>query len=538
MTSISAPLFLIYLFGIAATLVAAMLAFVLARRYEWTVSRWVRIGMMIVVPPLLLAQQLLKYASLHMYADFSHWLQLIQSIATTGLLHSATVLYVVPGGLNYLSVHFVPLIYLFALPFKLFPYPQTLIVLNVAIMSSAAIPLYLLAWHRTRDRGFAILCALLLFWYPTFQYTTLYEFEMLRFSIPILFWMLYAWERQRMGWYYAFVILATLVREEVGLTVAMFGVYLFLFERRRWHGFATAMFGFGAFMGITQVVMPMFRGDGSTTHIAAQSFAGIGTTPGAVLVTLIRDPGMILTTVFRPVKLANLVMLFIPLLGLPLLAPTALLGAFAAIGVGFLSGSVEHLSYMLYYVAPAVPFIFYALIKAWPKFIAWLERQSLLRAGALRVTASATFAIIAGALTANVFFGPSPIALQFWSDRFRPAPFRTQSFRWSVYRVTDHHRAARTLIARIPEDAIVSTQQFLMPRLASKRGVMIFPQLASKDGTYRANYVLLDRTNNGLRSESPAYVAPESVDGALAVDPAWVLVVREGTYILYVRPQR
>ncbi|MDO8599646.1 MAG: DUF2079 domain-containing protein, partial [bacterium] len=303
-----------YAVGIAASLIAAVLVFELALRRGWKVPRWLLVALIVFVPIFLFTAQLLKYASLHMYADFSHWLQLLHSIAATGKPYVLSHEFIMPGTLNYFSVHFVPLIYLFAIPFTLFPFPQTLIVMNVVLMSSAAIPLYLLARHRIGDRHFALFMAALLLWYPTFQYATLYEFEMLRFSIPMLLWMLYAWERQRMGWYYACMVLATLVREEVGLTVGMFGVYVFLFEHRRAHGAATGVIGFGAFLLITQALMPMLR-IGEYVHVAAAgSFAQFGQTPLGIIQGALAHPLFVLREVLDPVKLASLGMLFVPVL--------------------------------------------------------------------------------------------------------------------------------------------------------------------------------------------------------------------------------
>src|SRR3989338_1717378 len=109
-----------YAVGIAATFVAAIFAYTIALRHGWSVPRWLLIMSVVFVPVFLLVTQLLKYASLHMYADVSHWLQLLHSIVTTGKPYVLTHEFIMPGTHNYLSAHFVPLIYLFAIPFKLF----------------------------------------------------------------------------------------------------------------------------------------------------------------------------------------------------------------------------------------------------------------------------------------------------------------------------------------------------------------------------------------------------------------------------------
>ncbi|MBI4450094.1 DUF2079 domain-containing protein [Candidatus Uhrbacteria bacterium] len=523
---------LYYVIGIAATFVPSMFAYNIALRRGWSVPRWLLVVAISCVPVFLLVAQLLKFTSLHMYVDVAHWLQLLQGIVETGIPYVESHAFIIPGTRNYFSVHFVPLTYLVAIPFALLPYPQTIFVLNIFVMSSAAIPLYLLARYRTGDRRFALLLAVLLLWYPTFQYLTLYEFEMLRFSIPILLWMLYAWERQRIGWYYICVVLAVLVREEVGLTVAMVGVLLVL--RRAWlHGIITTLFGLSAFTIITGLLMPLFR-DGTYEHIALGAYDAFGRTPFAVAIGVLTHPIRMLTVAFHPVKLANLAMLVIPLLGLPLLAPVALLPTLPTVAVGLLSASFAHSSYLLYYVAPAIPFLFLAVIEAWPRVTAWAaHRIHPQNHGA--VVRAATTALLIGALIVGVVFGPSPIALQFWSRAIRPAPFRTQSFHWSTYRVTDHHRAAAEVVAAIPDGAIVSAPQAFFPRLARTRAIMVLPKLVTTDGSVHAGYAVVDETNNGLPPESPAFI--DASERAVVTDSPsiWRAVITRDGITLYRR---
>ncbi|MBI4433268.1 DUF2079 domain-containing protein [Candidatus Uhrbacteria bacterium] len=519
-----------YTVGIAVTLVAAMATWIITTRRNWRVPNRVVVGIIAIVPFGLLIGQCLKYETLHMYTDVSHWLQLLQGITITGRPDVLNQAFLVPSGLNYLSIHFVPLIYLLAIPFALFPFPQTIFILNVALMSSAAIPLYLLARHHTGDRRFALVMVAILFWYPTFQYITLYEFEMLRFAIPVLFWMIYCWEKQHIGLYWLFAVLAVLVREEVGLTVAMFGAYLAWHERRRTHGLATMALGVGAFFLITRWVMPALH-HGAFIHIAAGWFSQFGNTPLEIVKGALTHPLLLMTSILQPIKLANIAMLFIPLLFLPLTAPAALVGIVANVGVGLLSGAPEHSSYMLYYVAPSVPFLFFALINGWPRLVT-------------RLPAPATMTtMLIGVVIANTLFGPSPLSLQFWSHALRPAPFRTQNFHWSEYRVTDHHHKTDELIRRIPNDAIVSAEQSLAPRLYQKRGTMIFPQLETADKTYQANYVFIDKTNpiktgvatvpgswDGLRQNPQFYY-----DWVEQRPQEWELLRADDGYFLYRR---
>lgn len=521
-------LIVFYSIDILAIGVVSVVAYALAARYRWTLPQKLLYALISASVYLFFAQYL-KYKSLHIYVDFSHWLQLLHTIVTTGRPEALNQAFIVPGTLNYLSVHFVPLIYVFAFFFRLASRPETLLFLNVAFMLSAAIPLYKLAVFVNGSKRFALLLAVVFLWYPTFQYITLYEFEMLRFSIPILLWMLYFFETRRVVPYLFFVVLAIFVREEVGLTVAMFGLYAWIFQKRWREGFVAIMLGLSGFFLITSVVMPALR-SGEYTHVAAGVFSQFGSTPLKILGGVITQPFLVAQTVFNTIKFANIFMLFLPLLFVPLFTPTALIGALANIGIGFVSDSLVHSSYMLYYVAPSVPFIFYAFLKAWPRFIS----LSFWERGGVRAEGAIMHALLAGIIVSNIFFGPSPISLQFWFRTIQPAPFRTQDFHWSVYRVTNHHRKVEEFVRMIPDEAIVSAPQFLHPRLYKKRGTMIFPNLESKDKKWKADYVLLNTTNNDLKSESPAFISAESMAMVMASEE-WQQVAAENGYALYRR---
>ena len=485
----------------------------------------------------ILFAQYLKYLSLHFYVDFSHWATILYNITTSGKSLNLSQEFLYPGTLNYLSAHFVPMIYVLAIPFKLWTYNETIIVFNFILMISAAVPLYKIALIHYRDKRFALFMVTLLLWYPTFQYTILYEFEMLRFSIPIILWMLYFWEKKKMILYFIFVVLAILVREEVGLTIMMFGLYLIFFEKKHLRGLVTTIMGLGAFILITQIVIPSLRTTNNYRHIALGTFASLGSGFSEIITNIIIHPALVFREICQPFKLANIFMFFLPLLFIPLLSPTVLFSSLGNFGVGMLSGSITHCSYMLYYISPSIPFIFLAFIKGWPRFLTVLKNlmSKWSKDTATDFGSAAMAMILSGLLVTNVFFGPSPISLQFWFKNIRPAPFKTQNFHYSVYRISEHHRKVEEFCRLIPESAIVSAQQFLAPQLFKKRGVMVFPKLESLDGTTKADYVFFDKTNNGLNKNSPAYITQVEFNLIEENKQTWKLIKSEDGYFLYKR---
>ena len=182
-----------------------------------------------------------------------------------------------------------------------------------------------------------------------------------------------------------------------------------------------------------------------------------------------------------------------------------------------------------------IPFIFYAFIKSWPRVVSWAGRFIWKTSDSKEVSARLMQSVMMSVLAANVFFGGSPISLQFWFKNLKPAPFRTQNFHYSSYKWTGRDRQLERLVSLIPDSSIVSTQQFLAPRLYRKRAVMMFPITERENGDFRADFILYDATNNGLSQESPAYVRLEYFE-AVEKDPGnWRFIEREGSFFLFQR---
>ena len=524
-----------YFLGTVLVLGLSFVIYLLFTYYDLNVSARV-LYIILICSVYMFIAQLLRYWSLHLSVDFSHWAQLIYSISATGKPFVLSQELLVPGTINYLSVHFSPLVYALAIPFKVWPFSETIITLNFLLMMSAAIPMYKLALICQGNKRFALHMVVFLLWYPTFQYVVMYEFEMLRFSIPIILWMLYYFEKSNMPWYYFFAFLAVLVREEVGLTIMMFGIYLLIVKKQRRAGLVTALLGFCSFIVITQMIMPALRGGDGYQHIAMSAFRDFGNSAGDIIINIVKNPLLVLRTVLQPIRLANTYMYFLPLLFIPFLVPAVLISILASFGIGLLSKPLTYVSFMLYYMSPAIPFIFYGLIKAWPKFLAMLEafHKSNYRIKQRNNMDSAAMAtVLSSILVANIIFGPSIISLQFWFKDLRPAPFRTQDFHYSAYKFTDHHRLSDEFCKLIPESAVVSASQFLYPQLFKKRGTMSFPQLVSSDGALKANYVIFDKTNNGLKRNSPAYLNQGDFDLVERDTKNWNLVRSKDGYFLY-----
>src|SRR3989338_11688861 len=172
---INSSFIIFYAMGSAVVLCGSALMFVFAARLHALKIRRAYFLIPAIFFLYIPIAQLLKYHALGFYADFGHWMQVLWQIRETGIPWSPNVDSIDPGFGIYFAAHFVPFIYVVALPFLLFPVAKTVIAVNILVMFSAVVPLFLIARRRLGIPLAYVVSALFLL-YPTLHYTVLYEF--------------------------------------------------------------------------------------------------------------------------------------------------------------------------------------------------------------------------------------------------------------------------------------------------------------------------------------------------------------------------
>lgn len=432
----------------------------------------------------------LKTRSFHTYADLATDLETLWR-ATHGLGLTSPMSEEAWGGQHWFAAHFTPIAYLVVIPaFRMFPGPSILVVLQTVALLSAIIPVMWYAAHRLgKPAAFWVGAAFLA--YPTLQYINLSEFEYLRLSIPFLAWAVYALHRRWTRTYWLMCVLALLTREEVSLVVFMLGLYSAVVRKERVLGLATAGIALVYFLTVVGIVMPSFRAGGDVVYqrwFPLLSEIGHHQVKGPTeylrrLVVVLLDP----------IRIANALMFLIPFELFSLLSPRLLVIAAPNVASTFSSGSMTHYAFFLYYLSPSVPFIVYSAVDGMARVREWLDRSATAGeasrgGGSSRAGVWVAASVAVGSLLSNVFFGPSPLSLQFWNHDYTIGEFHTTSFHRSNYVVTSHSTAAQSVVDAVPRDAIISAEQPFLPHLYDRTRMYVFPTLKED-----VEYVLIDR---------------------------------------------
>ena len=142
--------------------------------------------------------------------------------------------------------------------------PEALLVSQAVIVATGAIPAFLLGRRWLGDDRLAVAAAAVYLLYPPLMWTTVAEFHPVTLAAPLLLWCVWAAEERR---YVALTVLAgltLLTKEEVGLALAVLGVWMFVRGTGRRYGPVLAAVSVAWVAFAMKVVIPHFNEGGGT----------------------------------------------------------------------------------------------------------------------------------------------------------------------------------------------------------------------------------------------------------------------------------
>lgn len=179
------------------------------------------------------------------------------------------------AGYNFLGDHWSPAIAAFAPFYRLFPSPLTLLVGQAVVIALGIVPITRAGMrHLGRWSGIAVGLAFAMSY--GIQAAVDFDFHEVCLAVPLLAFALEALLARRLSVAVAWAAPLVMVKEDLGLTVAAFGVVLVLVGARRW-GLGLAAFGLAFFALTMTFLMPLFNAGGDNSRIselAAKSGSG------------------------------------------------------------------------------------------------------------------------------------------------------------------------------------------------------------------------------------------------------------------------
>lgn len=377
---------------------------------------------------------------------------------TQGRIFESTMTQANPVPHSQLGDHFTP-IYFALLPFYYaYPHPETLLVLQTVALALGAWPIYLLAELKL-PHAYALLFVFVYFLFIPLAWINLYDFHETAFAVAPLGFALFFLERGKRVWFLAFLLLTFLVKEEMALIGAAFGVYVVLGKREWALGLGVLAGSLATFELIIQVVIPHFAGGRAFPYIAGR-YAAVGGSPAGILRTAVTDPLRIVRAVAQAKKISYLIGIFGPVLGLSAIAGWSAVLVVAPLAYTLLSSYEPQFSFTKQYSAPLIPLVIGTAIIALSRLP---ERiQPYVAAG-----------VVISSLAFSWGYGDLPYSRKFDGSLFVEQP-RYASF--------------LPALQQIAPDAIVSAENGVPSHFSERRYIYDF----GYEGVQDAQWVVLD----------------------------------------------
>lgn len=255
--------------------------------------------------------------------DFGIFSQMFYQMKMTGLPNTTIER---DGLLSHFHVHVSPVYYLLLPFYCLYPAPIVLQILQAAVLVSAVVPAWKLAQKHECTPFAAVLFCLSLFLYPAYSGGASYDLHENAFLTPLLFWLFYTIDCQKIWECMFLAVLTLMVKEDAAVYVAVIGLYLLVRSLLckniyRRYGMRMGMLLFlGAviwFLCVTRYLVQY--GDGVMTY----RYRNFIYDDSSSLITMIKAvfllPMKVLYECAEQEKLKFLALTILPLCGIPLI---------------------------------------------------------------------------------------------------------------------------------------------------------------------------------------------------------------------------
>jgi uncharacterized membrane protein len=391
-------------------------------------------------------------------------------------------------GMHILGDHFSMILYLFAPFYIVYADPRWLLLIQTVIVALGAFPIYAVALRHTNSPVAALLFGFLYLINPFVCWGAYTEFHPDNLAFSLLIYAIDMWHRQKWPAYIAAIVLVSLLKESLGLSIfslglcqAAYGIRhqrvalteVDLLEARNQARAGRLTAGYGALISVVAlVVIAMFNDRHLSAYFILFRPENENNGLSYKLSQILADP----------IQWQYVFALFQPFFFLSLLAPDFTVAAALAIAINLLSyRMVMHDPGVSgYYSSSIIPILLYAAIIGYARLARRLHR---------------TYRIC---LLVNLsLWGLSSL---YWSPGVYTAPF--------FYQQASHDECAElaTIKNMIPPDASISVQGSLGAHFSHRRLAYLYPNPFCERAWGNAPEVLSDIDHNVVEPDFVAHL--------------------------------
>jgi len=355
-------------------------------------------------------------------------------------------------GTNLFGDHMAPMLFFLVPLYWIKGNIPALLTVQTVALGLGALPLYLLARDKLESRGLALAVGAAFLIYPALEHMNLFDFHPETIGLTLILFAFLAIDRKRTGWFYVCCVGAAICKEDMALAVLVLGILVyFLYDKR-----AGIIVAAGSALYFLVTVFALIPALGPAGYQYAGRLEQFGNTPLEAARNFFLHPMRTLNILATRENLRYIFDLLLPVAFLSLFAPAYLLPAIPAFAINMISSFQYQHTILNQYTAGIIPFIFIALVFGLRRIKTWAD-------GSFRpklVLGSLAAVIVLCALAGNFYYGTTPLSGS-WNPR--------------LYASDRHIDAINEGLSKIPGDAPVSAQVFLLAKLSTREKLYMFP---------------------------------------------------------------
>ncbi len=364
---------------------------------------------------------------------------------------------------NMLGIHAPYITILLAPLMWIWPDPRMMLIAQTIILGVGAWPIARLAKRYFPEWWVPPLFAALWLLYPPLGWINRWDFHEIAPATTFLAFAFEAADRRAWRQTDIWLILALLCKEEMGLNVAFFALFLAWRYKRGWRRtIIWFVFGVGWFLVHAFIVFPLLRHatNGLPIHASRYSWLFSGNLPE--IWAYVSGPDTLM-------KIAFLIKLLGPVAFVSLLAPAPLLVALPTLGLSFLSSYQQQFDIYMHYTAAIIPAVMVGAIYGAARLRAYLEQRSK-RALPLMFGAMMSAMLVFWIAYNPLFFTPSSIPIFGWEEGA-------------------HIDALNDVKSLVPPDACVVAENNIQPQYSVRSQTYVVGTRGDMDG---CTYMIMD----------------------------------------------
>lgn len=232
--------------------------------------------------------------------------------------------------LSHFAIHFSPVFYLILPVYMIFPSPVTLIVMQLLIVMSGAIPIYFICRNKKMSNLITGGLVTVFLLYPTMRSGLFYDFHENKFLPPLLLWLIYFLDNENMSvkkrraGIIIFTLLSLMVKEDAAIYVACIGLFILAYKREKKEKLTGLIILAGAvlYFCIVFYCLNKFGHGSSINSIGRYDNLMVSSEDGltGMVMNILKDPAYVIKQLMKTEKLEFFLWTMVPLLFTPLFA--------------------------------------------------------------------------------------------------------------------------------------------------------------------------------------------------------------------------